>query len=70
LFFLFSNANKKLVDDMRTKSIDKGENSGITDVEKLAVMVPAPLMVAAVDAEEEFNIEIEEKRETPQFWKP
>jgi hypothetical protein len=69
LFFLFSNANKKVVDAMRTKSIVKGENSGITEDEKLAVMVPAPLMVADVDAEEEFDIEIEDKRETPQFWK-
>jgi hypothetical protein len=54
---------------MRIKSIVKGENSGITEDEKLAVMVPALLMVADVDAEEEFDIEIEDKRETPQFWK-
>ena len=67
--FLFSNVNKKVVDAMRIKSIVKGENSGITVDEKFAVMVPAPLMVADVDAEEEFDIEIEDKRETPQFWK-
>ena len=69
LVCLFRDASKKVVDAMRMKSIVQGENSGITVDEKFAVMVHAPLMVADVDAEEEFDIEIEDKGETPQFWK-
>ncbi len=54
---------------MRVRSIAHGENSGTTTGEKLAVMVPAPLMVAVVDADVEFNMEIGDSKEMLQFWK-
>lgn len=69
VIFLFSNAKKKVVAAIRIKNIAKGENSGMTIGVKFAVTVPAPLMVADVDAEEESTIEIEGEAEMLQFWK-
>ncbi len=54
---------------MSVRSIAHGENSGTATGEKFAVIVPAPLMVAVVDAEAEFNMETGDKEEMLQFWK-
>ncbi len=60
------NVSKKVVTATKAKSVAQGENSGITIGEKLAVMVPAPLIVMVVDAEDGFNMEIVEEGETLQ----
>ena len=66
--FLFSKTSNA-VEDIRTRTVTQGENSGITGGKKLAVMVPGPLTVADVDGENESSMEIEGKLELLQFWK-